>query len=72
MEYILKYINYLGKVICLDSFFIYLKQGGISMEKVEYCIFNPGGNLTALVFDNGYKGNQRKVKRLCKRNNKQI
>jgi len=31
------------------------------MGKVEYCIFNPGGNLTALVFDNGYKGSQRKV-----------
>ena len=31
------------------------------MEKVEYCIFNPGGNLTALVFDNHYNGKQRKA-----------
>ena len=31
------------------------------MGKVEYCIFNPGGNLTALVFDNNYSEEQRKV-----------
>jgi len=31
------------------------------MVKVEYCIFNPGGNLTALVFDNWYNENQKKT-----------
>lgn len=31
------------------------------MKKVEYCIFNPGGNLTALVFDNWYNAVQKKA-----------
>lgn len=31
------------------------------MGEVNYCIFNPGGNLTALVFDNYYNENQRKA-----------
>lgn len=31
------------------------------MVKVEYCVFNPGGNLTALVFDNHYDEKQKKV-----------
>ena len=30
------------------------------MKKFEYFIFNPGGNLTALVFDNHYNKTQRK------------
>lgn len=30
------------------------------MKKIEYFIFNPGGNLTALVFDNHYNKTQRK------------
>lgn len=30
------------------------------MLEIKYCIFNPGGNLTALVFDNHYNENQRK------------
>lgn len=31
------------------------------MVKIEYCIFNPGGNITALVFDNKYNEEQRKA-----------
>jgi diaminopimelate epimerase len=31
------------------------------MKKIEYCIFNPGGNLTALVFGNHYNENQKKT-----------
>lgn len=31
------------------------------MEEIEYCIFNPGGNLTALVLDNHYDEKQRKI-----------
>lgn len=30
------------------------------MEKIKYCIFNPGGNLTALVFGSHYNEKQRK------------
>jgi len=31
------------------------------MEKVEYCIFNPGGNITALVFNNHYNVQKKKI-----------
>ena len=31
------------------------------MEKVEYCIFNPGGNITALVFNNHYEHHEKKI-----------
>lgn len=31
------------------------------MKKIEYCIFNPGGNITTLVFDNHYNEQQRKI-----------